>query len=114
VARFPVFSRVTHARVQSSTEIEPPDYRGYHVLCMTWSHLGQASLRVDGKRTSGQLYDYEVYLRQDWRMGSQVGMEWETGIGAAASRHTDQTDFESKKYTLKRVKQAVGNCRGGK
>lgn len=37
-------------------------------------------------------------------MGSQVGMEWETGIGAAASRHTDQTDFESKKYTLKKGK----------
>lgn len=35
-------------------------------------------------------------------------MGWETGIGGAASRHTDQTDFESNKYTLKRVKQAVG------
>jgi hypothetical protein len=77
------------------------------------ARISQPLSRVDRKRTGGQLYDYEVYLRQDWRMGSRVGMEWETGIGAAASRHTNQTDFESNKYTLKRVKQAVGNCRGG-
>lgn len=31
--------------------------------------FSQPSLRVDGKRTSGQLYDYEVYLRQDWEDG---------------------------------------------
>jgi len=62
----------------------------------------------------GHLYDNEVYLRQDWRMGSRVGMERETGIGTAASLHTDQTDFESNKYTMKRVKQAVGKCRGWK
>jgi hypothetical protein len=69
------------------------------------ARISQPLSRVDRKRTSGQLYDYEVYLRQDWRVG---GMGWETGIGGAASRHTDQTDFESNKYTLKRVKQAVG------
>jgi hypothetical protein len=31
-------------------------------------------------------------------------MEWETGIGAAASRHTDQTDFESNKYIVEKGK----------
>ena len=70
--------------------------------------FSQPSLRVDGKRTSGQLYDYEVYLRQRLEDGFSGWKGWETGIGAAASRHTDQTDFESKKYMLKRVKQAVG------
>jgi hypothetical protein len=32
------------------------------------------------------------------------GMGWETGIGGAASRHTDQTDFESNKYNVEKGK----------
>jgi hypothetical protein len=64
---------------------------------------------VDVKRTSRHLYDYEVYLRQDWRgMGLRLGFERETGIGVAASRHANQTEFESDKYTMKEGKTSRG------
>ena len=47
-------------------------------------------------------------------MSLSLGCERETDIGMAASRHANQTDLSLNKYTMKRVKQAVGICRDWK
>jgi hypothetical protein len=41
-------------------------------------------------------------------MGLRLGFERETGIGVAASRHANQTEFESDKYTMKEGKTSRG------
>jgi len=62
--------------------------------------MTQSDLTVWRKAHRGELYDYEVYLRQDWKNKSQFRMERETSIGTPASRHADQADFKSNKYMM--------------